>query len=303
MKIFVVGSINMDLVINAPYMPKNGETITGSDFMTNPGGKGANQAVAAAKLGGDVYMVGSVGDAFGDELKNTLKGYGVKTDYVKHSKGISSGIAVIVVVDRDNRIILDRASNGLVDKETIDKALLKAQKGDILICQLEIPLNMVEYAFSRAKELEMTTILNPAPAIALPNGLLKLTDFFIPNQSETEIYTGIYPDTIDKAKEATYKLNEMGVKHVIITLGSKGSCTLLDGEYVQIKSYSYLVNVIDTTAAGDTFIGAFATKMSEGWNIKDSMNYASKASALTISKVGAQKSIPTKEEMDNFKFE
>ena len=158
MKIFIVGSINMDLVINAPFMPENGMTITGSNFMTNPGGKGANQAVAVSKLGGNSYMVGAVGEAFGSELKKTLNGYGVNTDFVKECDGLSSGIAVIVVVDDDNRIILDSGANNMVDNELIDKAFENASEGDYLICQLEIPQEAVRYALKRAKELNLDAI-------------------------------------------------------------------------------------------------------------------------------------------------
>ena len=201
-KIFIIGSINMDLVIESPYMPENGETITGSNFMENPGGKGANQAVAVSKLGGNSYMVGKVGKAFGRELKETLSSYGVNIDYVKEEEKVSSGIAVIVVVDHDNRIILDKGSNALVDKELIDNALKDAKEGDYVVCQLEIPQESVKYAFEVAKSKGLTTILNPAPAKELIDEILENTDYFIPNQTETELYTGILPDTIDKAKEA-----------------------------------------------------------------------------------------------------
>lgn len=294
-KIFIVGSINMDLVIDSPYMPENGETITGSNFMENPGGKGANQAVAVSKLGGSSYMVGKVGKAFGRELKETLESYGVNTLYVKEEENVSSGIAVIIVVDHDNRIILDKGSNALVDKALIDNALKDASEGDYVICQLEIPQESVKYAFEVAKAKGLTTILNPAPAAKLIDGILINTDYFIPNQTETELYTGTLPDTIEKAKEACIKLTSLGVKNVIITLGTKGSIAYSNGEFVYANAYK--VDAIDTTAAGDTYIGALATKLSEGASLIDAMDFASKASSITVTRRGAQKSIPFRNEI------
>ncbi len=294
-KIFVVGSINMDLVIKSEYMPKNGETVSGSDFMTNPGGKGANQAVAVAKLGGQSYMVGAVGEAFGDELKNTLSGYNVNVDYVNQIKGVSSGIAVIVVVDGDNRIILDAGSNGKVDKELIDKALETASKGDYLVCQLEISQEMVKYALELGKKKGMTTLLNPAPAANLIDGILASCDYFMPNQSEAEFYTGIYPDTEESAKACAEKLKSFGVKNIVVTMGGEGSCAVSNGSYVQVPAKK--TTPIDTTAAGDTFVGAFTVALSEGKDIKSAMEFATSASAITITRRGAQQSIPTRNEL------
>mgnify|MGYP003290890154 CR=1 FL=1 len=298
MKIFIVGSINMDLVINAPFMPENGMTINGSNFLTNPGGKGANQAVAVSKLGGNSYMVGAVGEAFGSELKNTLDSYGVNTEFVKEYSNTSSGIAVIVVVDGDNRIILDAGSNALVDRELIDTALSYASEGDYLICQLEIPQESVRYALKKAKEIKMVTVLNPAPAANLIDGILENVDIFNTNQFETEFYTGIYPKDEKTQMEAAHKLNDMGVSTVLITLGAHGSCAIQNGQYFRADGYK--VNVVDTTAAGDTYIGAFVAKLSEGSSLTEAMNYASKASALTVTKQGAQQAIPYKTEVDYY---
>lgn len=294
-KIYIVGSINMDLVIESPYMPENGETITGCNFLENPGGKGANQAVAVSKLGSNAYMVGKVGKAFGRELKETLVSYGVNIDYVKEEEKVSSGIAVIVVVDHDNRIILDKGSNALVDKELIDNALKDANAGDFVVCQLEIPQESVKYAFEVAKSKGLTTVLNPAPAANLIDGILVNTDYFIPNQTETETYTGILPDNMDKAKEACKKLISLGVKNAIITLGTKGSIAYSNGEFVFANAYK--VDAVDTTAAGDTYIGALTAKLSEGSSLKDAMDYASKASSITVTRRGAQQSIPYKNEI------
>lgn len=295
MKIYIVGSLNMDLVIKAPFMPENGVTISGEGFMTNPGGKGANQAAAIGKLGGQAYMVGCVGDAFGDELKNTLKDYGVHTEFVEKQTGVSSGIAVIVVVDGDNRIILDKGSNAKVSKALIDEALATAKQGDYLVTQLEIGFDMVEYALSEAKKRGMNTVLNPAPAAKLTEGILANSDYFIPNQSEAEFYTGIYPKDEATARACAETLAKKGVKNVLITMGTHGSAFVGGGEFIKVDSFK--VNAIDTTAAGDTFVGAFVTRLSEGASVKEAMTFASKASSLTVTRRGAQQSIPYREEV------
>ncbi len=298
MKIFVVGSLNMDLVIRAPYMPENGVTMHGEGFMTNPGGKGANQAAAIGKLGGEVYMVGCVGDAFGDELKATLGNYGVHTDYVEKIDGVSSGIAVILVVDGDNRIILDAGSNARVTAELIDRALAHAEAGDYLVTQLEIAQDMVEYSLKKAKEKGMVTVLNPAPAAKVSDAILANCDFFIPNQSEAEFYTGIYPTDEASAQKCAEVLREQGVKNVVITLGAEGSASVCGGAYRKVDSFP--ATAIDTTAAGDTYVGALVTRLAEGAEMQDAMTFASKASSITVTRRGAQQSIPTRNEVDTF---
>lgn len=296
MKIFVVGSLNMDLVIKAPYMPENGVTISGEGFMTNPGGKGANQAAAIGKLGGNTYMVGCVGDAFGDELKTTLGGYGVNMEFVEKLPNVSSGIAVIVVVDGDNRIILDAGANGKVGKALIDRALEKAEAGDYLVAQLEISQEIVEYALTCAKKKGMITVLNPAPAAELLPGILGNSDYFIPNQSEAEFYTGIYPTDEQSAQECAKRLAEKGVKNMLVTMGARGSAFVGGGKYIKVDSFK--VEAVDTTAAGDTFVGGFVTRLSEGAGIEQSMIFASKAAAVTVTRRGAQKSIPVRAEIE-----
>ncbi len=295
MKIFIVGSLNMDLVIRAPFMPENGVTINGEGFMTNPGGKGANQATAVGKLGGNAYMVGCVGDAFGDELKATLEGYKVNTEYVEKKSGISSGIAVIVVVDGDNRIILDAGANGVVSEALVDAALAEAEEGDYLICQLEIAQSIVSYAFKKAKEKGLTTVLNPAPASEIEDSIVAHCDWFIPNQSEAKLYTGIYPTDEESAKKCAAVLKEKGIKNVLITMGVSGSACVTGGEYIHAESFK--VKAIDTTAAGDTYVGAFITRLSEGATVKEAMTFASKASSITVTRKGAQQSIPTRGEV------
>lgn len=296
MKIYVVGSINMDLVIQAPFMPENGMTITGSNFMQNPGGKGANQAVAAAKLGAKSVMVGAVGNAFGRDLKETLEKYNVDTTYVTRLEDTASGIAVIVIVDHDNRIILDAGANAKVSKEMVNKALSSANPGDYVICQLEIPQDIIEYTFKLAKERELITVLNPAPAAALKSFILPNTDYFIPNQSECEFYTGIYPKDEESCIEAAKKLQIEGVKNVVITLGTEGSCSYINDQFIKVNAHK--VKAVDTTAAGDTYIGAFVTALSEGKEVKEAMEFASYASSITVMRPGAQQSIPTRNELE-----
>lgn len=295
MKIYVVGSLNMDLVIRAPYMPENGVTISGEGFMTNPGGKGANQATAIGKLGGEAYMVGCVGEAFGDELKETLKGWGVRVDYVEKLEGVSSGIAVIVVVDGDNRIILDAGANGRVRETLIDRALEGAGAGDYLVCQLEISREIVRYALRKARQKGMVTVLNPAPAAELLPGILENCDYFMPNQSEAEFYTGIFPEDEDSAKKCAEALAAKGVKNVVVTMGSEGSAYV--GEAGYHKAECCKAQAVDTTAAGDTYVGAFVTGLSEGMSVREAMAFASRASAITVTRRGAQKSIPTRAEV------
>ena len=296
MKLFVVGSINMDLVIRAPFMPENGMTIKGDLFMTNPGGKGANQAVAIKKLGGNAYMVGAVGKEFGDELINTLNSYGVNTEFVEKLDNVSSGIAVITVVDNDNRIILSEGSNGLVSKELIDRALENANSGDYLITQLEIPTDIVLYSLKKGKEKGMVTVLNPAPAKVLPEEIFNYVDYFTPNQTETEFYTKILPTTVENAIECAKILKDKGIKNIIITMGKDGSFA-----YSNEKTYTapcFKVKAIDTTAAGDTFIGALCTALSEGKTLQESMIFGAKASSITVTRVGAQQSIPSRKELE-----
>lgn len=296
MKIFIVGSLNMDLVISAPFLPEQGMTITGSGFMTNAGGKGGNQAAACAKLGGNAHMVGCVGEAFGEELLSALHSSGADTRFVERRNDVSSGIAVILVIDGDNRIILDKGANGKVSFGTVDRSLSEAERGDFLVLQLEIGMDIVEYALRKGKELGMVTLLNPAPAAALPEGMLALCDYFIPNQTEAQFYTGIYPDGEESLLACAEALKGKGVENVIITLGSRGSAYVGKEGFFTVKAFP--AKAVDTTAAGDTFVGGLAVRLAEGASVKDAMTFASKASSLTVTRRGAQQSIPTREEVE-----
>ena len=285
----------MDLVIKTNTFPVNGMTVMGSDFMTNPGGKGANQAVAIAKTKSDVKMIGAVGDAFGNELLNTLNNYQVNTDLVIQHKDISSGIAVIVISENDNRIILDSGSNGLVTLKQIEESLADADENDYYLTQLEIPVKVVEESIKYAKQKGLTTILNPAPAQIINEEVFKYLDYFIPNQTECEFYTGIQPSNVDEALLAGRKLIEKGVKNVIITLGTLGAIAVTKDNYEYVKAYK--VEAKDTTAAGDTFVGVTTSFLSKGYTVKEAIKYANLAASITVQRPGAQQSIPYLEEI------
>lgn len=298
--IYVLGSINMDMVISTPYMPKNGETLTGSNFFLNGGGKGANQAVAASKQGGNVKLIASVGsDVFGSDLIAKLKEYNVDTTYIATLNGVNTGVAMIIIEDGDNRIILDSGSNGKITNNQIDVALENASEGDIFITQLENNFDAVLYGLKSAKEKGMITIFNPAPAVVLDNEFFSYVDYLVINETECEIFTGILPID-DETKNAAYqKLQAMGVANLIITLGSKGSVCFAGSEKLVIKAHK--VDAVDTTAAGDTYVGSFASQLALGKSVVDSLTYASLCSALTCLKKGAQQSIPYKDEVEAYK--
>lgn len=286
-KIFVVGSLNSDLVIHAPYMPVGGETLMGKDFATNNGGKGANQACACAKLGGEIYMCGCVGnDAFGEGLINSLSNDGVHTDFIRKVDNVPTGVAVIVVTEGENRIILDSGANAHLTENDIDKMLEIASEGDIFLTQLENPISVIGYGLKKAKEKGLFVVLNPAPANTEIKEYLQYVDLITPNETELEILGGI--------KE----LSGYGIKTIITTLGSKGYEIYENGKgkiYPCIK-----VNVVDTTAAGDTASGGLCAMLSKGEAIENAMAFGSKAASIACSRHGAQKSVPTLFEVLNY---
>lgn len=296
--IYVLGSINMDLVIQTPYMPKNGETIKGQNFFMNEGGKGANQAVAASKQNINTFLIGNIGkDVFGKKSLDTLKNYQVKCAYVQETNK-STGIAMIVIENNNNRIILDTGANDEIQLQQIDNALNHVQKGDLFITQLENNFSAIEYGLKKAKEKEMITIFNPAPAKELPISIYSFVDYLILNESECEILTNICPENEKKQKEAYQFFQQNGLKKLIITLGEKGSVYFSDEETFLIKANK--IEPVDTTAAGDTFVGTFAASLAQGKSEIFALNYASLCSSLTCLKKGAQQSIPTLSEVENY---
>ena len=287
----------MDLVINTPRFPKLGETVSGSSFMINPGGKGANQAVATQKFKCKTYMVGVVGNPFGDELIQSLISNGVDTSFVNKVNDQSSGVALITLAEHDNTIVLDAGANQLVSQEMIDQALMCAKPNDYVLMQNEIEPQIVSYTLKKSKELSLITILNPAPARVMDSEDFKYIDYLILNETEAEFYTGIEIIEASDVKQTCKKLKQLGVSNIILTLGSHGA--VYYGEEIT-KVDAYTVDVVDTTAAGDTFIGALVSALSKKEPIADALNFASAAAALTITKKGAQQAIPSYDEVISF---
>ena len=293
--IYVLGSINMDMVARVPHMPVGGETLTADKYYVNPGGKGANQAVAIAKLGGKVAMIGKVGsDETGDALKNNLKAMGVDESMVTRAD-VPSGIAMIIVEGGENRIILYKGANHSVTKADVDEGLKSAKPGDALVMQLEIPLETVTYAAAVAKQKGMLVLLNPAPAVPLGEELLKNVDIIAPNETETEILTGVGLDSDVHIALAVKKLYQLGVKRVIITMGSRGSIVAEGQTITPVEPRK--VKAVDTTSAGDTFVGATVLRYLDGDTLEDAARFASVASSITVTREGAAQSIPTLEEV------
>lgn len=300
-KVVVAGSINMDLVTVCERAPKGGETLFGKEFFQVPGGKGANQAVAIGKLGTQVTMLGKIGnDSFGKDLVASMKNSGVNTEYIENSVS-STGIAKIIVeANGQNRILVVSGANMDVDRAYIDRHIDVINDSDILVTQLEIPIDTVEYVLKKAKEAGKITILNPAPAAQLNDEIIKNSDIIIPNESELGIITSMPTNTLKEIEAAAQKLLNMGVKELIVTLGSQGSLHL-NKKGSTIHS-AYKVNAVDTTAAGDSFIGGLVKNIQDD-NLDEAIEFATKVSAITVTRKGAQISIPTIEEVENFKGE
>ena len=298
--ICVIGSLNMDLVVNVDTMPKPGQTIIGSNFKEVPGGKGANQAVAMARLNGNVSMIGKVGeDGFGQTLINSLKNDKVDTTYIQTSKG-ATGVALITVdKNAQNSIVVSPGANFEVKEDDIDNNIEAIKNSDIVVLQLETPLNTIKYALNKAKELNKYTILNPAPAVKLDDEIIKNVDLLTPNETELEIISGVSIETEEDIQKAAQIMIEKGVKELIVTLGSKGSLYINKEKSMFKKAYK--VEAVDTTAAGDSYTGALAVALSQDKSIEDAMDFASKVGALSVLKEGAQSSLPTLEDVENFR--
>lgn len=292
-KITIVGSINMDMVVGVDTIPKKGETVFGNSLEYFPGGKGANQGVASKRLGAYVTILGSVGnDENGKILLSTLEEEGIVTDYIKVVEE-NSGLAIIKVENSgENNIVVLKGANNSVDIEYILENKEIIEESDIIISQFETPMDSIKKSFEIAKEKDIITILNPAPGRMIDDELLNLTDIIIPNETETEIITGIYPDTLEKMIEAGNYFLEKNVSAVIITLGEKGSFLMNKEKYELIPAYK--VDAIDTTAAGDSFVGAFATNLKsiDYRDIFYAVKIGTKAASITVQSKGAQNSLP-----------
>ena len=297
-RISVVGSLNMDLVIRSPHIPQPGETIIGSDFQTIPGGKGANQAVAAARLGGEVSMVGRVGDdAFADVLLDNLAAAGVDTTFVKRDKTTASGVALIVVDDDgENIIVVASGANMQLSETNVESAEQVIAASDVLILQLEVPLPVVNRAAQIARANEVTVVLNPAPACELPRDLLKLVDVLVPNESETALLTGLPIDSQVELERAANKLLSSGIRSVVITLGGRGAY-LASTDYKSKIYEAFSVQPVDTTAAGDAFVAGLAVNYGAGKTLPDAIRWGNAAGAMAALRFGAQSSLPTRMEV------
>ena len=296
--VLVVGSINVDYVIETDRLPKLGETLTGRHFAMNFGGKGANQAAAIAKLGCEVRMLGAVGkDLSGDSAIKNLESFGIDCSAVLRADA-PTGAAVITVCRGDNHIILDEGANACVTPEFISENADLFAWADVVVMQFEIPVASILTAAKLARKAGATVIVNPAPAKSVDPALFSFIDWIIPNEFEAELVTGIFPADEDSTHHAIRLLLDKGCKNAIITLGKRGSC-FTNGD--RIDSFGvYPVVVKDTTAAGDSFIGGLCAKLCEGLPIDRAVAYASAVSAITVSRPGASCSIPSADEVDAF---
>lgn len=297
--IAVIGSSNTDMVVVTPEFPKPGETILGGEFLKNAGGKGANQAVAAARLGGKVSFIGKVGnDLLGEDAVSNIKKEGIDTSSVFVDENTASGIAQIMVnKEGENCIVVAPGANMKLDEKDIDRAGKQLDEADLVLMQLEIPLDTIIYTAKKAHYAGKKVILNPAPATKLPDELYRSLYMITPNESETELLTGIRVDDETSAAKAADFFTAKGVENVIITMGSRGA-------YIHSKEIKALipapkVTPVDTTAAGDCFNGALAVELARGHQLKDAVRYANRAAAITVTRRGAQSALPFRRELES----
>lgn len=296
--IIVVGSSNTDMVIKSPYLPKPGETILGGTFFMNAGGKGANQAVAAARLGGNVSFIAKVGDdIFGKQAIELFDKEGIDTTHVFTDAKHPSGVALINVDDNgENCIVVASGANAALMKEDIETAKGKITNASIVLTQLETPISTIEYVAALAKKNGVKVVLNPAPAAQLSDELLQNINIITPNQHEAGMLTDTEVNDIASAKHAATILNGKGVETVIITLGPDGALLYYKDFFTLIEAP--VVKAVDTTAAGDVFNGALVVAISEGMSMKHAVEYACSAAAISVTRLGAQASAPYRNEVE-----
>ncbi len=301
-KVVVLGSANMDMVAFAPKLPAPGETVLGNRFEMACGGKGANQAVACARLGAETWFIGRVGaDAFGDMLLQSFQAAGVRTDFVRRDPDASSGVALIFVDETgQNEIVVAPGANGRVSPEDIDAAALVWENAKALLVQLEIPLATVGYALGEAARRGLLVVLNPAPAPRqpLPEEWFGLVDVWVPNEREIEGLTGIEVTDEERAERAAKALLGKGAKTLVLTLGAKGAL-LATPQFMRLYP-AFPVQAVDATAAGDAFAAALTVRLAEGGSLEEAVLFANAAGALACTKVGAQPSMPTRAEVASF---
>ena len=290
----------MDLVVKSPRIPVVGETILGEDFIMTPGGKGANQAVAAVKLGAQVYFIAKLGDdIFAEQSLKNFKKEGVKTKYVIQTSDAPSGVALITVDDAGNNVIVVApGANQKLSPEDVKKAESDIASSGAVVAQLEIPLETVEFAAQLANDSGVPFILDPAPAQKLSPELLQMVDVLTPNETEAQILTDTDVTEEDSARIAAKKLLECGVKSVIVTMGAKGFLLAADDKMEFVPAVK--VNAVDATAAGDAFTGSLAVGLAQGKTLADAATFANYVAALSVTKMGAQSSMPTREAVEDF---
>ena len=298
-QIIVVGSLNMDLVVRTDRLPRPGETVMGRDFEAIPGGKGANQAIAAARLGGRVAMVGKVGsDEFGNRLCQELALAGIYDGFVTRDADAPTGVALITVeTGGQNSIVVAPGANMRVSPADVNAAAELIGCAQIMLLQLECPLETVVHAAELAHRHGLTVILNPAPALPLPPALLRTVNLLIPNETETALLAGRPISTAAEVESAARALSALGPGRVIVTLGEKGA--LLAGLQGTTHVPAFAVDAVDATAAGDAFMGALAVALAEGHSLPDAMRWGNAAGALTASKAGAQTSLPSRDAVES----
>ncbi|MGS0682149.1 ribokinase [Shewanella sp. 125m-7] len=299
-QLIVLGSVNADHVLQVSSFPRPGETLHGYNYQIIPGGKGANQAVAAARLGADTGFIACVGDdGFGKNIRHAFEQDGMEVSAVHMVANTPTGIAMIQVADSgENSICIAAAANNALTADIVEQHKAKIAQAKYLLMQLETPLEGIELAASIAKAQHTQVILNPAPARSLPDTLLAMVDIITPNETEAEILTGIKVDDADSAAQAANVLHDKGIATVMITLGSKGVYLSEQGEGKIIAGFK--VQVTDTTAAGDTFNGALVTAMLEGQTIDNAIVFAHASAAISVTRFGAQTSIPSRDEVEQF---
>ena len=296
-KICVIGSIGYDLTTYMYQFPKAGETIVGKKFIQNPGGKGDNQVIASARVGGDVTFIGAVGDDnYGELLKKNLEENKVKT-HMKIVPIMSSQIATILIDESgENRIVIVPGANNFVDKKQIDDNFDIIKECDIILMQLEIPMETVEYVVDKFYELNKIIILNPAPGAELSDNIIKKCTYLTPNENEIGLITKMPYDTIDNIKSAAKCLFDKGAQNVLVTLGEKGAYLKNKNDDIIIPTLK--VKALDTTGAGDCFNGVFAACLAMGKNAIEAIKYANVASSISVTRSGAVPSLPYKNEVD-----
>lgn len=301
MHILVVGSLNMDLVVRMPQIPRPGETLLGGVFKTFPGGKGSNQAVAAARLGGKVTMIGCVGnDAFGREMLEMLTTEGIDNTYIRVHPDVATGVALIQVDDQgQNSIAVASGANFQLTREDVENAIQSVGDFDALVMPLETPMETIYTAAQMASQRGAKVLLNPAPAQVLGRSLLEFVDVLLPNEYEAALMTGL-PPLSSKAdtQKAARNLLALGAKNLIITMGSRGAVLFEKNTESHISAFP--VHVVDTTAAGDCFVGALAVALCEGKLLRAAAEFASAAAAISVTRDGAQPSLPRREEVTEF---